>query len=380
MFIINEKIVFKKFLTENSYFFLLTSLSMAFIVWVIRAVNNLDIVVEDGHSFLIYFYYTALIYPKIFGQILPLIFFTSLFYTLSKYEDNNELKIIWINGINKIEFFNSILKYTVAFFIIQILIVAFLGPYLQNKARNYIKDSTIDFFPSLFQEKKFIDTVDKLTIFIESKNSKNEFSNIYLKDESNKLPRIIVAKKGRLIIEGNNRILRLIDGKFININKLGNSTSFNFEKTNFNLSKYLTKTTTHTKLQEINILELLTCINYILIKKKTYDNNGLNCSNDSISEIMSEVYSRIFKPLFLFLLSSVVIFLLVSNHENKKFRKLKLIIFFLGVLAIVISETMVVYSGKSNLNMLISIFFPLIIFLILYIIFYKTVGYKNTKI
>ena len=57
MFIINEKIVFKKFLTENSYFFLLTSLSMAFIVWVIRAVNNLDIVVEDGHSFLIYFYY-----------------------------------------------------------------------------------------------------------------------------------------------------------------------------------------------------------------------------------------------------------------------------------------------------------------------------------
>ena len=55
MFIINEKILFKKFLAENTYFFLLTSLSVSFIVWVIQAVNNLDIVAEDGHSFFIYF-------------------------------------------------------------------------------------------------------------------------------------------------------------------------------------------------------------------------------------------------------------------------------------------------------------------------------------
>ena len=84
MFIINEKIIFKKFLTENTYFFLLASLSMSFIVWVIQAVNHLDIVSEDGHSFLIYFYYMLLNLPKVFGKILPTMFFTSLFYTLIK--------------------------------------------------------------------------------------------------------------------------------------------------------------------------------------------------------------------------------------------------------------------------------------------------------
>ena len=82
MLFINEKIVFKKFLTQNTYFFILTSFSFTFIVWTIKAVRNLDIVSEDGHSFLIYFYYTIFMFPKIFGQILPLIFFTSLFYTL----------------------------------------------------------------------------------------------------------------------------------------------------------------------------------------------------------------------------------------------------------------------------------------------------------
>ena len=116
MFIINEKIIFRKFLAENTYFFLLAAFSMSFIVWVIQAVNNLDIVSEDGHSFLIYFYYTLLVFPKIFGKILPIIFFTSLYYTLIKYENDNELKIFWINGINKVKFYNIILKYTVVFF------------------------------------------------------------------------------------------------------------------------------------------------------------------------------------------------------------------------------------------------------------------------
>ena len=116
MFIFNDKIGLKKFLADNSYSFLLSSVSVTFVLWTISAVNNLDIVAEDGHSFLIYFYYTSLALPKIFSDLLPVIFFTTLFYTLIKYENNNELKIFWINGITKIQFYDLILKYTVLFF------------------------------------------------------------------------------------------------------------------------------------------------------------------------------------------------------------------------------------------------------------------------
>tara|TARA_B100000780_G_C21090759_1_gene439585 strand:- start:479 stop:1618 length:1140 start_codon:yes stop_codon:yes gene_type:complete len=379
MLIINEKIIFRKFLTDNTYFFLLATFSMAFIVWVIQAVNNLDIVSEDGHSFLVYFYYTLLIFPKIIGKILPMIFFTSLFYTLIKYENNNELKIFWMNGINKIKFYNVILKYTILFFFIHVFISSYLGPTLQDKAKNYIKGSTLDFFPSLFQEKKFIDTVDKLTIFIDSKNSNDEFINIYLKDETSTNPRIIFAKKGYLVTTNNQRILRLIDGKFINMNYSKKTTSFNFSKTDFNLSKFLTKTITYRKLQETDISILLMCVNYTVIKKEIYNNDNINCNKDSINEITSEVYNRVFKPLYLFLLSSIVIFLITSNNENKNFKMFKPLVFLSGVIIIFISEISVDYSGKANLNTLVSIFFPLIMFLILYITFYIKVSYKNIK-
>ena len=381
MFIFNDKIGLKKFLADNSYSFLLSSVSVTFVVWAIQAVNNLDIVSEDGHSFLIYFYYTFLALPKIFSDLLPIIFFTTLFYTIIKYENNNELKIFWINGISKIQFYNLILKYTVLFFFIQILLTTLLVPYLQNKGKSYIKESKLDFFPSLFQQKKFIDTVDRLTIFIETKNSNNEFTNIYLKDETEDEPRIIIAKRGQLLISDDKKILQLLNGLYININKFGKVTSFNFEKTDFDLSKFLTKTTTYTKLQERKTSELLICAYSILIKKEPPKNkNGnLNCTYDSIIEIMSETYKRIFKPLYLFMLSSIVIFLLTSSNEDAKFKKIKLFVFFFGIFFIILSEMSTDYSGKNNISLLLSIFFPLIIFLFLYGLFYKRINKMNNK-
>ena len=378
MFIINEKIIFKKFLIENTYFFLLVSFSMTFIVWVIQAVNQLDIVSEDGHSFLIYCYYMLLIFPKIFGKIFPTIFFISLFYTIIRYENNNELKIFWINGINKIKFYNVLLKYTFLFFIIHLSIAAYLAPNLQNKARGYIKNSTLDFFPSLFQEKKFIDTVDKLTIFIEYKDSNNLFKNIYLKDETNEFPRIIIAKNGELILTEQKRILRLWNGKFINMNQ-SKSTIFNFERTDFNLSRFLTKSTTDIKVQEAKIHKLLSCLDSILIKKEILEFN-IECNKDGISEILQEVYSRIFKPIYLFILTAILIFLLVSNSENKKFKFLKFLVFSLGIFVIILSEISVNYVLYKDLNILITMVFPIIIFFILYFIFYKKITYKRKEL
>ena len=53
-------------------------------------------------------------------------------------------------------------------------------PETQNKARSYIRSSNIDFFPSLIKEKKFIDTVEDLTIFTNSKDGDGTLRNIIL--------------------------------------------------------------------------------------------------------------------------------------------------------------------------------------------------------
>ena len=94
-----NKLIYRKLSFDIVSFFAVSSLSITLIVWVIQAVNFLDIVAEDGHSLKIYFSYTILNLPRIFSKILIFVFFISVFYIINKYEENNEILVYWTNGI-----------------------------------------------------------------------------------------------------------------------------------------------------------------------------------------------------------------------------------------------------------------------------------------
>ena len=379
----NEKIVFKKFLSDNTYFFLLSATSLSLIVWIIQAVNFLDFISEDGHSFDIYFYFTVLNFPKIFKNVLPIIFFISLFYTISKYEENNELKIFWINGINKIKFSNVLIKYTFLFFLFQLFLSSLLSPTLQSQARLQLKESNMDFFPSLMQEKKFIDTVDNLTIFIENKKSPEEFKNIFLKDDlgSNR-SQIIFAKSGFLKEIDGIRKLILFDGKFLNTDE-EKTTVFNFLRTEFDLSNYMTQSITHPKVQELSTYFLFKC-NYSFyfdkIKERffKYKNVNILCNQEFVREINQELFERLIKPIYLFLITIIVCFLLTKYKETHKYKTYKSIIFTLGFIIIIFSEMSVNYAGKNLTNTATFYIMPLVLGLIAYVILRNKLIYRKT--
>ena len=53
-----KKLIFKKISKDISLFFLITSVSISVIIWIIQEVNFLDIISEDGHGLKFYFLYT----------------------------------------------------------------------------------------------------------------------------------------------------------------------------------------------------------------------------------------------------------------------------------------------------------------------------------
>ena len=194
-----KKLIFRKFAKDVFQFFLLVSISFSLIVWVIQAVNFLDIIIEDGHGFSVYFLYTLLSLPKIFSKILPFIYFVSLFYIILKYENDNELIIFWSIGIKKIEFINVLLKFSIFYLILQLLLTTYIVPITLDKARSYIRTSNVDLFSSIVQEKKFIDAVKNLTIFVEEKNNNGDLKNIFLKEKIGENEyQTIIAKEGKI--------------------------------------------------------------------------------------------------------------------------------------------------------------------------------------
>ena len=60
-----KKLIFKKITKDISLFFLITIVSISVIIWIIQAVNFLDLISEDGHGLKVYFLYTLFSLPKI---------------------------------------------------------------------------------------------------------------------------------------------------------------------------------------------------------------------------------------------------------------------------------------------------------------------------
>ena len=368
----NNKIIFRKLFKDITSFFFVLLLSFGLITWIVQAVNFLDFVTEDGHGLPTYFKYTLFSLPKIFSKLTPVIFFISIFFILIKYENNNELKIYWFLGISRISIINRMFIFSFFSTIVLMIFTIFVVPSSQNKAREFIQDSNIDFFPSLITEKEFIDTVDGLTIFIENKDGE-VYEDIYLKDKKDSFEKIIYAKKGQLINNDIQRALVLKNGKIIDINK-SNITELYFDKTIFDLSSYVTKSTIVFKIQEKNTFDLIACYRHfsILKNKNSYYDEKV-CNEDLLKEIESELYKRIVKPLYLIVLTFICGLLLLTSKEKNFNQKYIVTIFILGIITVVTSELFNSILEKNFYFLITAFIFPFVLNLILYLTILKKV-------
>ena len=377
-----KKIIFRKLTKDCWKFFLLTICTISLIIWVLQAVNYLDFVVEDGHGFFVYFKYTLLNLPKIISKLFPFAVFFSFAYILTTYENKNELIIFWNHGINKIRFINFFVKLSFVFVILNLLFTTLLVPTSQDKARSFIRSSDLDFFESMLKPKKFVDAVKNLTIYFEKKNNLGQLENIYLKDNSNKKNfQITFAKKGEFVQRGRKRILVLYNGTQLN-NKNGKLSQFNFTKTDYNISKFNSKTIAVTKTQENSTIKLIKCI-LILNKnkniKKSINRTFIfqNCRLANLKNIYQELYKRIITPFYNILLVMMALLLIMKSKDDNNFKFYQLKIYILGFIAVIFLEISIKFITPILLKNLFICFFPFFLFLLLYVYFLNNLKYQK---
>ena len=372
-----EKLIFRKLITDITLRALIITFSLGLIVWIIQAVNHLDFVIDDGHNFKIYFFFNLYNFPKIIHRILPFVFAISLFFELLKYEKNNELLVFWTNGISKKRLINNLIKFTLIVTIIQIIIGSIISPSSQFKARLFLKKSNMDFLPNLIKQGKFIDTISGLTIFINEKTEKNSFKNIYIQEgefsnfkQNNN--QIIYAEEGYLI-DDDKKLFRLLDGKIIGTNN-NRLVSFEFDKIDYDLSKFSSRSIKKPKIQEISSLKLFKC-SYSLYLNKIYLDELFICELDKLKNLNQELYKRFIKPIYLPILTLICCFLLTFTKEqiNYTFKSIKvfLSIFFI----LVFSEILLRYIESSNIYFILLISIPLLIYFVVYIFLLRKVSY-----
>jgi lipopolysaccharide export system permease protein len=265
--------------------------------------------------------------------------------------------------------------------LLSLLLNSLITPYAQNKARSFIRSSDLDFFESIMKPKKFIDIIKNLTIYFDEKNENGELKSIFLNDKSGrKESQTTVAKTGKLEFRDNKKILVLYDGKTIT-NKVGNISEFKFSKTDFNLSRFDSSSSTHQKTQENSTIELIKCL---LSFKNKEDDSAIkerkqinNCEFGNLENIYEELYSRLIKPLYIsFLIMISLLFILKSKSDHTfRFNKFKIYIF--GFLFIIFLESSSKFITTNLLQNLLFSILPIIFVLIIYIYFLNTLRVKK---
>ena len=378
-----KKILFKKILSDCLIFFTISLFFAALVIWIFQAVNHLDIMIEDGRDHLTYIKFTLLIFPKVIVKLLPFIFFLSFVYIITKYELDNELIIFWNFGVSKISVINFFFKFSLVLVIFQIFLTSIIVPVTQDKARSYLRNSSIDLIENLIKPRTFNDAIKNLTIYSDKKNEDGYFTEIYIKSGSgiNNF-QITYADKGKFINNAEKQIFDLYNGETISVinDKI---TNLKFKRSYLNLSDIETNTTTYKKTQEVSTLDLFKCYKNIYNKNFIDLSKDLkieNCRTDNISNILKEFHKRITIPLYIPALMLICLLVITKSKENNNYTLYRFKIFLIGLVIIILSELSIRYVETSIFNNAIIFLIPLIIILYLYLTFYFKFNFKENKV
>jgi lipopolysaccharide export system permease protein len=376
-----KNLVYVKLFKDINLFFFISIISLAVIIWIIQAVNFLDLVSEEGHGLRVYFLYTVFSLPKIISKILPFVFLISLFYVIFQYDRDNELLIFWIIGETKLKFINIIILISFVYFLIQIILSIFIVPFTQDKARSYFRNSDVNLFSSIIKEKKFIDVMENLTIFVD-KREKDQLKNIIIKEIMNdEDSQIIIAKDGVFINEKEKKIISLKFGKIINTRN-DNQNIIDFDKFDFRIDQFSSNTITNPKIQEMSSKNLLRCMLLIFNdnneNKANKNNYFLGCNTEIQNAIYEEFLKRFCTPLFILVIGIMSSFMIIADKNSKNYNISKFISFIITVGVIFYSEIALDYASSSYLGLLFYIISFFTFFLTIYYIQYYKI-YKDVN-
>ena len=251
----------------------------------------------------------------------------------------------------------------------QLILSSYISPLSKLKARDYLKNSSIDFFTSLIKEGKFINITDGLTIFINSKNSDGSFEDIFLDETEKNKSRMIYADRGVLFNDEKQKTLKLFNGRLINFEN-SKINLFDFERINFSLQNLNSKTITVPKIQEIDTRTLLSCFFNII---KNYKFEIFDCSKELKKDVKIELINRLHKPIFIPLTVLFSCFLILYSKNKKNYRLTTNIIFIMVFFLLVYSEVSVQYFTTSNNLTIFYFLFPIFIFITGYLIFNRLI-------
>ena len=360
--------IYQNYIIEIVKIFFTILFGLTIIAWTVRAVNFLDLIVENGYSILTYFQYSTLNILGVLTKFIPLSFLLALTIFVVRQKEENEFIILWTSGVKKIQIVHLFFLISISISIFYLLFSVLITPYALNKSRQILSNEKLANFLPTVRVQQFSDSFTGLTFIVDEKY-KNQVKNIFLQDTSNVLQNISVSKTKKKndntiiaqmgIVEKDNLVL--INGQIISSDTSNRKNEIiNFDQLSLSLNNLKNTTIKEPKIQETSTLKLFSCIKVNIFK---YD----KCKINFKEEIIPILNRRVVMPLFIPVITLLTSLLLI---KKKSFFFNKISIFAYSFLILLYSEIILRYTGLNNIVNIIFLISP-IIFTITFYFFLK---------
>lgn len=355
--------IYQNFIVEIIRTLLIILLGLSLIALTVRAVNFLDLIVENGYNVSTYFKYSFL---NIFGvapKFIPLSFLLALLIFIHRHKDDSEFVILWTSGVKKIQLVNIIFLTSLIVSVFYLIFSTYITPLALNKSRQMLSNSEFNSFLPTIRTQQFSDSFKGFTFIVEKKQD-NKLQNIFLHDKGDNLKNLSsnTSEISETTITAENGILEekkmfLFNGQIISSKKNTENEIIKFEQLTIDLSNLVTTTIKKPKIQETQTLKLLECV-----FKDTNQTTRI-CNEEFSKEILPVLNRRMITPFYIPVISLICALLLI---KTKKFYLNKISVFLYGFSLLLFTELAIRYTGISFIISTIYIVLPFLSFLILY--------------
>ena len=338
--------------------FLFVAIILTSIAWLSQGLRYLELFTSENISASEYIYYIMLLLPKLITLTIPISLFISLIFTLNRMRSDSELIIYWASGkSNRDILLKPILSFSFIFFLIQFFLTTYLVPLSSLELRNKIteiRSGGIEY--SVLKEKKFINPVKNLTIFIQNIENELILGLLIQDNEDQYKPITYIAESGLFNYKGSESSIQLRNGMMQIFNKKEMKINeVEFDTYELDLSAYYNEEIKYIYPDERSTLEL---INKIIANVYTNQDFGI-------------LNNRFISPFYIFVISILPLLAFkIIRRPDYRWTKPILLISFIAILIkfyeialsnIFIENISYIYIAYAS-PILMFIFFNLILF------------------
>ena len=234
--ILLERYIFKKAILAVA----IVTASLTGVVWVVRAVQEVDIILSKGQGILTYLQMISLGVPTLVAAVAPLALMIGLIKVINHLNDESEMVVMHASGASRITLFKPFFAASLLVAGLVYFLALFAGPSSMATLRSFVTDVRADLVSVIVREGRFQDVGGKITFHVGERAPGGVLKSILILDARDKKETFTYLAQEGVVSKADNETFLVLQNGQIQRQSEGaeNLSIIRFNSYAFNLSSF----------------------------------------------------------------------------------------------------------------------------------------------